>query len=66
MRHLSVLAVLIATTLAPGARAEEDPYAEHPLGRGFGYVGGFFVTNIETQLSVFSQDLPLGGASQRR
>lgn len=61
MRHTSVLAVLIVTILAPGVRAEEDPYAKHPLGRGFGYIGGFFVTNIETQLSVFSQNNPLGG-----
>lgn len=28
--------------------------------RGFAYLGAFFVTNVQTHLSVFDQDLPLG------
>ena len=48
------------------ATAEADPapsraidhWDPHP--RGFAYIGAFFVTNINTQLSVFSQNGPIG------
>ncbi len=52
----TLLLVLCSATAAgqtdPEARAEK---------RGRAYVGAFFVTNLDTSLNIFSQDLPLGG-----
>ena len=50
---LSISASVFAIEPAPGQE-------EHAPARGFGYLGGFFVTNVDTTVGVFSNDVPLG------
>jgi hypothetical protein len=58
----TVLAGLIGVTLASGSEStsdkkQRDPPTSH---RGYAYIGAFFVTNIDSSLGVFVQDVPLG------
>jgi hypothetical protein len=53
-----LLVVAASTGLGQAAAADEDDAL--PLSRGFGYLGAFWVTRVETKLSLFSTDLPVG------
>ena len=56
---LAAVALLLISPMASAAESEPSDARYRPA-RGFGYLGGFFVTNIDTTVSVFSSDLPLG------
>ncbi len=57
----SLLALALLLISFPAGAADKEPRdPRYPPARGFGYLGGFFVTSIDTTVSVFSNDLPLG------
>ena len=62
MRRVGVVALLVASSLLGSARvlADDESNDEGPFARGFGYLGAFWVTQSNTELRLFSTDLPLG------
>ena len=51
--------VLLFVTSMPLVIAEEPP-DKNPYRGGFAYLGTFSISSIDSKLSIFSQDLPLG------
>jgi hypothetical protein len=62
LHRLSVVSLLVIVAVFGGARAGagDDSEEEGPFARGFGYVGAFFVTQTNTEIRLFSTDVPLG------
>lgn len=51
---------LLGFTLVSASESSDAKIAPLDRPRGFAYVGAFFVTDIDSNLAVFGQDLPLG------
>jgi hypothetical protein len=54
------LGVCIAGSILPATATDAEGEDAAPYRGGFAYIGAFFVTSIDTEASVFSQQLPLG------
>lgn len=56
-----VLLLAALSAISPSLGLEEEPPDTSKPKHGFAYLGAFFVTNISSHLSLFHQDLPIGG-----
>lgn len=57
----AILFLIVASLGGAGAVAADEPEKEEgPFSRGFGYLGVFQVTDSNTEVRLFSNDLPLG------
>jgi len=59
-RFLVSLLVIVVSFGGARAVAAEEPKDEGPFARGFGFIGVYQVTQSNTEVRLFSTDLPLG------